>query len=339
MRTWLGYAFVFFAIAMGFLSCKRDVVLEENGSETIDLEVPSHFPDLPDLSATPLTESKVLLGKLLFHDVRLSVDGSVSCASCHLQDKAFADTTALSFGVGMAEGMRNAPSLANVVYQPRLFADGGVPSLELQVLAPIGDPLEMAHNILTVSDQLSADPFLNELSQEVFERDIDPFVITRSIAAFERTILSTQSKYDEYLQGSTILNEDELAGMELFNSDELQCSSCHQGALFTDFDYYNIGLYEEYEDSGRERISLDENDNGKFKTPSLRNIALTPPYMHHGSIETLEEVIDFFAAGGLDHPNKDGRVNGFELSEDEKMQLIAFLKTLSDPQLLTNPDF
>ncbi|NQX92720.1 MAG: cytochrome-c peroxidase, partial [Flavobacteriales bacterium] len=244
-----------------------------------------------------------------------------------------------SFGVGMAEGMRNAPSLANVVYQPRLFADGGVPSLELQVLAPIGDPLEMAHNILTVSDQLSADPFLNELSQEVFERDIDPFVITRSIAAFERTILSTQSKYDEYLQGSTILNEDELAGMELFNSDELQCSSCHQGALFTDFDYYNIGLYEEYEDSGRERISLDENDNGKFKTPSLRNIALTPPYMHHGSIETLEEVIDFFAAGGLDHPNKDGRVNGFELSEDEKMQLIAFLKTLSDPQLLTNPDF
>ena len=214
--------------------------------------------------------------------------------------------------------------------------DGGVPNLEVQILAPIQDENEMDHNILLVSEELSADAELQALSEEVFDRGIDPFTITRSIAAFERTIVSTNSKYDQFLQGEVQLTAQEEQGMNLFFSDELNCGSCHSGALFSDFSYTNIGLYKDYEDSGRERITLLEEDWGKFKVPPLQNVALTGPYMHDGSIATLEEVIDFFASGGLTHANKDPRMTAFDLSGDEKMALIAFLETLTDPSLLNN---
>lgn len=331
---WSIWAFVMLFLSEG---CKPDREFQALVDDPlVKIEVPDHFPDFPETPDNLITEKKVELGRLLFHDARLSRDGTVSCASCHLQHLAFSDGLELSEGIEGRTGLRNAPTLANLAWHPRLFMDGGVPNLEVQILAPIQDENEMDHNILLVSEELSADAELQALSEEVFDRGIDPFTITRSIAAFERTIVSTNSKYDQFLQGEVQLTAQEEQGMNLFFSDELNCGSCHSGALFSDFSYTNIGLYKDYEDSGRERITLLEEDWGKFKVPPLQNVALTGPYMHDGSIATLEEVIDFFASGGLTHANKDPRMTAFDLSGDEKMALIAFLETLTDPSLLNN---
>lgn len=323
-----------------FVACKPqtdELILPEN--QPYLLQLPDHFPEMPVPANNPLSVDAVELGRLLFHDTRLSRDGLVSCATCHLQHLAFSDGQALSTGIEGRTGLRNAPSLANVAYAPRLFADGGVPSLELQVLAPIADVNEMDHNILLAAEELDQDPVLHQLAMSAFQQGLTPYTITRALASFERTLVSTDSKYDQYLSGTLSLSEDEMEGMALFMSDELKCASCHSGALFSNFDYVNIGLYSEYTDAGRERITLNQEDLGKFKTPSLRNVALTAPYMHDGSMESLEEVIDFFASGGENHINKDPRIAGFQLSDEDKNKLIAFLHALSDETLLQNPSY
>lgn len=327
-------------LLLGLAACKPEpeaLLMPEN--RPFELDLPAHFPEMDIPVDNPMTADAVELGRLLFHDTRLSRDGMVSCATCHLQHLAFSDGEAISIGIEGRTGLRNSPSLANVGFAPRLFMDGGVPTLEMQILAPIADENEMDHNILLVAEELNTDPQLTALAQIAYQQEINPYTITRSLAAFERSIVSATSKYDLYLQGEAMLTEEEMLGMELFNSDELKCASCHSGALFTDYDYHNIGLYTEYADPGRERISLDQNDWGKFKTPSLRNVAFTAPYMHNGSLSTLEEVIDFFAGGGESHPNKDARIQGFEINPSEKDALIAFLNCLSDESLRHNPAF
>lgn len=327
-------------LLLGLAACKPEpeaLLMPEN--RPFELNLPAHFPEMDIPVDNPMTADAVELGRLLFHDTRLSRDGMVSCATCHLQHLAFSDGEAISIGIEGRTGLRNSPSLANVGFAPRLFMDGGVPTLEMQILAPIADENEMDHNILLVAEELNTDPQLTALAQSAYQQEINPYTITRSLAAFERSIVSATSKYDLYLQGEAMLTEEEMLGMELFNSDELQCASCHSSALFTDYEYHNIGLYLEYADPGRERISLDQNDWGKFKTPSLRNVAFTAPYMHNGSLNTLEEVIDFFAGGGESHPNKDQRIQGFEINQTEKDALIAFLNCLSDESLRHNPAF
>lgn len=327
-------------LLLGLAACKPEseaLLMPEN--RPFELELPAHFLEMDIPVDNPMTADAVELGRLLFHDTRLSRDGMVSCATCHLQHLAFSDGEAISIGIEGRTGLRNSPSLANVGFAPRLFMDGGVPTLEMQILAPIADENEMDHNILLVAEELNTDPQLTALAQSAYQQEINPYTITRSLAAFERSIVSATSKYDLYLQGEAMLTEEEMLGMELFNSDELQCASCHNSALFTDYEYHNIGLYLEYADPGRERISLDQNDWGKFKTPSLRNVAFTAPYMHNGSLNTLEEVIDFFAGGGESHPNKDPRIQGFEINQAEKDALIAFLNCLSDESLRHNPAF
>lgn len=331
---------LFIVLLFLLMACKPDqdeLMMPDSFSYSFDL--PVHFPAPPIPEGNPLTTKKVALGKMLFHDVRLSRNGTISCASCHLQHLAFSDAEAISIGIDERAGLRNSPSLANVAYHPRFFYDGGVPTLEMQILAPIGDVNEMDHNILLVSEDLNSDTELRQLSMEVFNQEINPFTITRAIAAYERTLISAHSKYDQFLAGEIQLSAEEEAGRNLFFSDEVGCGSCHSGVLLTDFEYVNIGQFMNYEDQGRTRITLDSADIGKFKTPSLRNIEYTAPYLHDGSLETLEEVIDHFETGGLDHPNKDSRMQPFELSAGQKEQLVAFLMTLSDPQLLTNPEF
>jgi len=333
-------AYIFVILSLLFVACKpetEELIMPEN--QPYSLQLPAHFPEMPVPADNPLTVDAVELGRLLFHDTRLSRDGLVSCASCHLQHLAFSDGQALSTGIEGRTGLRNAPSLANVGYAPRLFADGGVPSLELQVLAPIADVNEMDHNILLAAEELDQDPVLHELSMSAFQQGLTPYTITRALASFERTLVSTDSKYDQYLSATLSFSQDEMEGMALFMSDELKCASCHAGVLFSNFDYINIGLYSEYADAGRERITLNQEDLGKFKTPSLRNVALTAPYMHDGSMESLEDVIDFFASGGENHINKDPRIAGFQLSDEDKNKLIAFLHTLSDETLLQNPSY
>lgn len=329
-------------IPLLLLSCFQETeFIEELRDQPFDLIIPAGFPapDIPE--DNEMTVLRVELGKALFHDTRLSRDRTISCASCHLQPLAFTDGLALSEGIEGRIGMRNSPTLTNAVYQDRFFMDGGVPSLELQVLAPIHNEDEMDYTILEVIERLENDPWMSKMSEAAYGRPVDSFVITRAIAAFERTMISGNSTYDEFITSGdeSVLSEEELRGYELFISDELQCNSCHSGFNLTDNDYHNIGLYEEYDDNGRERVTNDPADIGKFKTPTLRNIALTAPYMHDGSIATLEEVVEFLNSGGVGHDNQSELITELNLSEQDKADLVAFLESLSDISFIENPTF
>jgi cytochrome c peroxidase len=275
-------------------------------------------------------EYRIRLGKLLFSDKRLSRTDEVSCASCHKSEFAFADNTPTTKGVEGLDGTRNGISLMNVAFQKRLLREGGVPTLEMQVLVPFQEHNEFDLNIVAAATKLSKDSLYQYLSQLAYSRDLDPFVITRSISAFERTLIGGNSKFDEYLNKKAKLTTDEERGMVLFFSDSLACASCHSGILFTSQEFANNGLYEKYNDNGRQRLTSQDSDNGVFKIPSLRNVALTAPYMHNGSIATIDAVLEHYASGGKPHRNKSKLINGFALTNNDKKALIAFLNTLTE---------
>ena len=315
---------------------------DESENESFSLEIPTGFPQPEIPEENQLTEERIELGKHLFYDTRLSANNSVSCASCHKQRLAFADDKPLSTGHNGKEGFRNAPTLTNVAYQESFMMDGGVSSLALQSLAPIHDQEEMGFDINQVVVKLNADSELKKMSKKAYERDtLDAWVITRALASFQRILISGNSRYDQFEhQGkSDVLTEEEKRGMELFFSEKTQCSSCHSGFNFADRNFYNVGLYETYSDPGRERISNQSQDFGKFKTPTLRNIELTAPYMHDGSLSTLEKVVEHFNDGGTNHQNKDPRVKALNLSAAEQSELVAFLKTLTDEKFVTKQEF
>ena len=307
----------------------------------VSLEIPVGFPEPNIPEDNQLTESRILLGKMLFHDKALSVDSSISCASCHLQSHAFADSVAISPGVNGALGARNSPSLANLAWQENLFMEGGVPNLELQVLSPLADPHEMAFNSGPAAERLAENPVYADLSRKAYDREFDIYVITHAIASFERTLISANSSFDRYhFHGEeNAMTESQKRGYSLFYSDSIGCGNCHSGPLLTDQDFHNIGLYEEYEDEGRARLTLKESDRGKFKTPSLRNVALTAPYMHDGSVGSLEEVIEHFNSGGVGHANQSGQIRPLHLNAQQKADLIAFLNSLTDKHFIENPDY
>jgi cytochrome c peroxidase len=281
------------------------------------------------------------LGRQLFYDPVLSADNTRSCASCHAAYLAFSDSTAVSFGIENRPGTRNAPTLANVAYQKKLLREGGVPTLEMQILVPIQEHNEFDFNILLVAERLSRMPDYVAQAEKAYGRAPDAFVITRSIAAFERTMLSGDAPYDQFVfQGkSNALSSSEKRGLDLFQSERLNCSKCHEGFLFTNQEFTNNGLYEVYPDTGRIRLTGQESDRAVFKVPSLRNIALTAPYMHDGSLLTLEAVIDHYQTGGKPHPNKSPLLKPFVLAPQERADLLAFLGSLTDQKFITNPEF
>lgn len=242
-------------------------------------------------------------------------------------------------GVNNKKGIRNAPSIANAAYAPYLFTEGGIPNLEQQVLAPIQDHLEFDFNINGIIERMNKNKEYVQLSQEAYNRKPDAFVLTRAIAAFGRTILSGNSAYDKfYFQNdTTALSLSAKAGRELFTSDSLACNKCHSGFAFTNHQFKNNGLYNNYNDLGRMRLTNKKEDKALFKTPSLRNVALTAPYMHNGSLTNLSQVIDHYASGGKNHFNKSDLINGFSLTNTEKQNLINFLKSLTDYELIENP--
>lgn len=323
-------------LAVLLSACRKDPEIRVDELDApFELQLPAGFPSVPIPDENPLTVASVELGKKLFFDPRLSRDGSISCASCHHASRAFSDTVVLSIGVDGALGFRNSPSLANVGYQTQLFRDGGIPTLERQVLAPVSDPLEMDHTIDLAASAVAMDMEYRGLSELAYGRPVDGFVVTRALASYERTLISGWSRYDRYLNGDDqALNESELSGLELFNSEALNCTGCHNGFDLSDHSFQNIGQYLDYADEGRERITLDPADVGKFKVPTLRNIALTAPYMHDGAMATLDEVIEHFASGGLPHPNRSSILTNFELTAEDKADLIAFLNTLTDERSL-----
>lgn len=322
------------------VSCNKDEPITEASAEIYSLQVPQGFqaPEIPE--DNPLTPAKIALGKALFYDPILSKDNTISCGSCHMHNHGFSDDKALSIGVEGKVGERNSPTLTNVAYKPHFFKDGGIPTLELQILAPFDNELEFDLNIVDAVDRLKADDHYSAEFQKVFGSEPSAFGLTRAIAAFERTLLSGNSRFDQhFIQGKSVLTDAELRGYELFKSEELQCASCHSGIMFTDYSYQNIGLKENYPDSGRARITVNQSDAGKFEVPTLRNVAVTSPYMFDGSIESLDGVIDFFASGGTNHPNKSELIQGFEISDQEKADLIAFLNSLTDQSFLSNQEF
>lgn len=330
------------ALALSLFSCRKEELPSSSAfsDEPGLLSFPASFPEPEIPEDNLLTAERVELGKRIFHDSRLSRDNTLSCASCHRQDKAFAESLPISIGIESRQGLRNAPSLANLAWHDRFMWDGGVPSLELQVLAPIHDPNEFDFDILLAAERLIQDEELNQLSLQAYGRDLDSYVIIRAIASFERTLISANSAYDRYLLGDTsALTTAAERGMNLFFGPETNCSSCHGGFNLRNEEYANVGLYEVYEDSGRERITMNPGDAGKFKIPSLRNVALTAPYMHDGSIAELEDVLRFFASGGLPHTNKDERMRPLSLNEQDISDLVIFLTALSDEEFIENPQF
>ncbi|MBC7777016.1 MAG: c-type cytochrome [Phycisphaerae bacterium] len=338
---------IFYSI-IGFLiflltACRKEDQAPVIPPETDEyvLRVPAGFP-MPDIPAdNTLTKSRIALGKRLFYDPALSADSTRSCGSCHAPHLAFSDSTAVSLGIEHRLGTRNAPSLANVAYQNKLLREGGVPTLEMQILVPIQEHNEFDFNILLVAERLQKMPKYVEMAEKAYERVPDAFVITRSIAAFERTLLSGDAPYDQYaFQGkSNALSASEKRGLELFQSERLNCSKCHEGFLFTNQGFTNNGLSEVYPDSGRIRLTGLESDRAVFKVPSLRNIALTAPYMHDGSLPTIEAVIVHYQTGGKPHPNKSPLLKPFNLTVQERKDLLAFLHSLTDQKFITNPEF
>ena len=305
------------------------------------LAVPPGFPNPAFPDGNELTPARWALGKKLFYDPAMSSDSILSCASCHHAAKAFSDTVRFSPGVAGRPGTRNAPTLANIGYHPYFTREGGVPTLEMQILVPIQEHNEFDFNILLIAERLLRDTSYVRMSRDAYGRDPDAFVITRSIACFERTLVSGQSRYDQYFfqKKNAALTGAEKRGMDLFFSEKTDCSQCHTGFNFTNYAFENNGLYSDYPDPGRFRLTELESDRARFKVPTLRNVALTAPYMHDGSLPTLEAVVEHYNSGGQPHPNKSTLIRPLALTAGEKADLLAFLRSLTDEAFVNNPKF
>lgn len=316
-------------------ACTRDEDLAPaKGAALFALEVPIGWPAPPLREDNALTLASVQLGKALFFDERLSLGRGLSCASCHHPGRAFSDTVALSLGTHGVPGQSNAPTLANVAYHPLLHRDGGAPTLEQQVFTPLFAEEELDSDPQLVVELLQQDPALEAMSQAAYGRSLDLYVLTRSIANYQRTLLSGHSRYDRFLSGdSSAMSLPEQRGLAVFNGIG-NCTACHGGFDLSDHDFHNVGYPGAANDPGRWRITQDPSDQGKFKTPTLRNIALTAPYMHDGSLATLQEVIDHFDTGGQAVANKDPLMQALELTESQKQDLLAFLHALTDERSL-----
>ncbi|MDX1683806.1 MAG: cytochrome c peroxidase [Saprospiraceae bacterium] len=302
--------------------------------------IPDHFPNMKYPVGNEWTEERWLLGKKMFYDPVFSDDGLVSCASCHKPHLAFSDDRAFSVGSEGQFGRNNAPSLTNIGYHPYFTRAGGVPTLEMQVLVPIQEHDEFNTNILLIANKLNEDPEYVEMSRAAYGRPVDSYVITRALANFERSLVSGDSPYDRYLAGDyDALSTSEKRGLELFNSDRLACSKCHSGFNFTNYAFENNGLYASYKSEGRKRLTGLDADKALFKVPTLRNIGVTAPYMHDGSLETLDDVLDHYNSGGYSHPNKSSMIRSLDMSEPELKDVRNFLLSLTDDSFINNPYF
>jgi cytochrome c peroxidase len=292
--------------------------------------------EYPFPSDNPPSAQKIELGRALFFDKRLSLDESIACADCHNPSFAFTDRKAVSDGINGKHSERNAPTLLNSAFLQTVMFDAHLKTLELQVIVPIQEATEMGHNMKVLIPKLRAIPEYQKAAKTLFNRDFDAWVLTRSIAAFERSLISLNSPYDQFMRGNKqALTSDQRAGMKLFNT--LYCTTCHPAPYFTNFNAENNGLYKEYgTDKGRFRINLDSADIGFFKTPTLRNIELTYPYMHDGSLKSLDEVIEHYLVGGKHPKGQHPSILPLELTPREKKQLISFLSALTDTSYLKN---
>jgi cytochrome c peroxidase len=293
-----------------------------------------------DPTAAPRLSKKAALGERLFNEKILSLDSSVSCASCHKPAFAFADTVAFSPGIHGRLTTRNVPSVMNVMNRSSFFWDGRAETLEEQALIPLQHPNEMALPISEAVRRLNASPAYRKAFKQVYGKLPSADRMLEAIAAYEETLETADTKFDGVADGEGTLSESEERGRQLFVGDKANCFDCHNMEDFTDDDFKNIGLFngKNLNDSGRYLISRDPDDLGKFKTPGLRNVAVTAPYMHNGIFNTLEEVVDYYndvRKVAPDAQNLDPALRKpLGLTEQEKKDLVAFLRTLTDKRFI-----
>ncbi len=274
----------------------------------------------------PMTDEKIELGKLLFFDPRLSGNNVQSCMSCHAPGAGYGDGMAKFVGFEGAKGARNSPTIINSGYYEENFWDGRAGSLEEQAVGPIQSEVEMNQNLDELVTELNAVPAYVEKFNSIFDEQISADNIAKALAAFERTIVISDTAFDRYLQGDDdAISAEAKEGMKLFVG-KASCITCHSGPLLSDHNYHNLGMTD---DDGRFAVTENEEDKGKFRTSGLRGIGHTSPYMHDGSLETLKDVVNYYNVGGGVHPNKSDLMNPLDLTESEVDALVAFLESLN----------
>ena len=343
------------------IGCKKDLPIDKKTDPDLppfnptafNLEMPDHLPPLVIPADNKLTKEGVDLGRFLFYDSTLSVNGKISCGSCHSASAGFSDNVAFSTGAHGMLGKRNSMPLFNLGFMENFFWDGRANSLEEQILMPIVDHLEMAESLPHVMHKLNNHPEYPKLFYAAFgTTEITPQLLAKAIAQFLRIIISADSKFDRiYYKQDGFFEDDEWDGFLLFNSEVgADCFHCHGegNGLFGDFKFKNNGLdvattIHDFPDKGRGAVTGKPEDYGLFKTPSLRNLLLTAPYMHDGRFNTLEEVVEHYSTGLKVSPNqsafelKNASKGGAQLTQDQKKDLVAFLKTLNDTTFIHNP--
>jgi len=335
---------LFGGLLLLFFSCGE--VDTTDPSDAFKFEQPEHFPATTyTFDNNPLSKEGFELGRKLFYDPLLSRDGSVSCNSCHIQATGFADSQQHPFSVGVDErrGNRNAPPLFNMAFMREYFWDGGVTHLDFVPINAIQSDVEMDESLANVVAKLNKHPEYPVLFRNAFGVDsVSSPHLLHALSQFIVLMVSAGSRYDEFVQNKGAgLSDEEMEGMALFES---KCGVCHAGSLFSDFSYRNNGISEQFADPGRARITETEEDRGKFRVPTLRNIALTAPYMHNARFKTLEEVLEHYSSMVKDSPGLDpllrqGDRLGISISEQEKKKIIAFLHTLTDRKFVADPRF
>lgn len=351
--VWFLGTFVIFLAA-----CKKDVadtkdsITQDNTPYTLEI---GDLPAPTIANDNPLTKAGVKLGRMLFYEKKLSKDGSMSCASCHRQKHAFSDTNTFSIGVDGFPGKRQAMAVFNMAWNTNgFFWDGRAELLRHQSLMPIQDSLEMAETLENVIAKLEAEKLYRDQFIRAFgSSEITAEKMSLAMEQFMNSIVSVNSKYDQFLRGNATLSASEERGRKLFfaefnpgfpDSTGADCAHCHNPKNFEDDTYKNNGLEDDaglLKDIGRESVTGDANDRGKMKVTSLRNIALTAPYMHDGRFSTLEQVVEHYnsqldSSATLDPALAYTRYTGLQLTAQDKADLVAFLKTLTDEDLLTN---
>ena len=287
------------------------------------------YPVLEYPADNPNNAAAASLGERLFFDPILSVASSISCGSCHKPELGFATNDRVTPGVGGVLGKRNSPSLLNVGFQPYFMREGGVPSLEMQVLVPLGDATEMAHNVVDAVRRLNRNTGYRNEFLTVYGDTASAFLLVRALANFERTLVDFDAPFDHFIQGdATALSNEAIKGGKLFYG-KAACVQCHSGVLLTDFGFANNGTaIVDSTDYGRELLTNESGDRYVFKVPSLRKVQITAPYMHDGSVSTLADVVEQYNTGGANHSYTDSRIEPLGLSGSEKAQLVAFLEAL-----------
>lgn len=324
-------------ISLTFLGCEP----ESPHESAPEFNYPTEFGEIayPNQNNKP-TPAGIELGRHLFYDVNLSANKTISCGSCHAQVHGFADhNLPVSFGIYNRKGIRNSPAIINLAWSPTFMWDGGIRHLDVMPIAPFTDTNEMGMTLTSVIERIKENPKYINLYKKAFPgKEINEETTLWALSQFMLSIISNNSKYDQVKKGKANFNQSESNGYELFKT---HCNSCHSEPLFTNYKYEYNGIVAFGSDNGRFRITQLINDEYRFKVPTLRNSELTYPYMHNGSIRTLDEVLIKYVESSHIKSNRDysGKLQPITLSESDRKDLIAFIKSLTDYDFIANPKF